>query len=154
MSLAHVIISKQDQADILNVMISLENDDKENHNGNSNNWQEYACISQFLAKESKYSEHILFNNQTTKENKIKLNDIFAQSFECIRDWCHSNSSNSQRIRELNVLGVLIASFKYQINKLLNQCISYIPNEWITDGESLVNLSTKCNDTTTNITIHY
>ena len=86
---------------------------------------------------------MLFNNHvSTKETKIKLNDIDAPTFECIRDWCYCNSSLHHSITNENVFGVIVASFKYQIETLLDQCINYTRNEWIKDGESLIDFIDK------------
>ena len=113
-----------------------ENDEMQDIDVNTNDYVEYLGIKMFFAMHSQYFETILYKNEKVDINmKITLDDLNCNTFEFIRDWCYPNKNAI--LNKNNVLNVLISSFKYEINTLFKQCIEYIRNNWIVNGESLV-----------------
>lgn len=99
---------------------------------------EYPCVKAFLCFHSSYFENILYNNQeTTVKTKIKLNDIDANTFEFVRDYCYPGSNDSNILTKYNVLNILCASHKYDIKSLFDDCLAFIQTKWLVNGDSLI-----------------
>ena len=103
---------------------------------NSANYRSYNVQAVPFVKHSKY-----FAKEIARQSKmigldgnftIYINDISVETFEFVNYWIHYFSS---KLDKNNVINLLIASIKYEILVLKEQCIEFIDTKWIVDEKS-------------------
>ena len=74
--------------------------------------------------------------------QIVLNDLYIESFECIRDYCYGLQP---KLNQNIIFKVLLASIKYMMDSMVDNCIDFIKNEWIANKDSLFSFLKQLSD---------